>query len=305
VAAALRLGHYLLQRRLDRGGMGEVYLAEHVLLRRQCALKVIRPEHAGETKALQRFEREVRETAKLTHPNVVQIFDYGFTGTTFYYVMEYLPGLNLEDLVRENGPLPPARAVYLLRQVCGALQEVHKRGLTHRDIKPRNILVCERGGLHDVAKLLDFGLVLVQGLPGKTSPMDTDIAGTPAYMAPEQWRGETEDGRADIYALGAVAYFLLTKQPPFRGRSVAELRKAHLHEEPEPLTRHWPELPGDLVHVVLRCLAKDPSQRFPDAHALESALGACRLSPPWDEEAAANWWRDRPPTPGERGDGPR
>jgi serine/threonine-protein kinase len=290
-AAALRLGHYLLQRRLDRGGMGEVYLAEHVLLRRLCALKVIRPEHAGEANALRRFEREVRETAKLTHPNVVQIFDYGFTGTTFYYVMEYLPGLTLEELVQANGePLSPARVVYLLRQVCGALQEVHKRGLTHRDIKPRNIMVCERGGTHDVAKLLDFGLVLVQGLPGEASPMDTAIAGTPAYMAPEQWDGKPVSRRADIYALGGVAYFLLRGRPPFTGQSVAELRRAHKEKLPESLPQ---QLPDSLVKVVFRCLEKAPEERFEDAQALENALVACQVSPPWKEEDAAAWWRLR------------
>src|SRR5262249_6194694 len=159
---------------------------------------------AGDTTTLLRFEREVCETAKLTHPNTVQVFDYGHTEDgTFYYVMEYLPGLNLEELVREGGPLPPARAVHLLRQVCGALQEAHSPGLTPRAVKPRNTLVCERGGMHDVAKLLDFGLVRVPDAGPAGSDLTADrVVGTVAYMAPEQARGEKVDGRADIYALG-------------------------------------------------------------------------------------------------------
>jgi serine/threonine-protein kinase len=161
VAAARKLGQYQLKERLGAGGMGEVYLAEHVLLRRPCAVKLIRPERAGDPVHLRRFEREVQVTATLTHPNTVQIYDYGHAEDgTFYYVMEHLPGPTLEELVREYGPLGPARAVHFLRQVCGALAEAHGHRLVHRDIKPSNVIVCERGGIHDTAKLLDFGLVL-------------------------------------------------------------------------------------------------------------------------------------------------
>jgi serine/threonine-protein kinase len=284
--------------------MGQVFLAEHVLLRRPCALKLIAPERAGDANTLQRFEREVHETAKLTHPNTVQVFDYGHTeGGTFYYVMEYLPGLNLEELVWRGGPLPAARAVHLLRQVCGALREAHAKGLIHRDIKPRNLIVCEeRGGMHDVAKLLDFGLVRAPHAGPDTSDLTADrVVGTLAYMAPEQARGEKVDGRADLYALGGTAYFLLTGRPPFEGRSAVEVLAAHQHKAPEPLTACRPDLPAQLEAVVLRCLAKDPGQRYADARALDGALEGCRLSPPWGEQEAAQWWRDQPQTPGDRG----
>src|SRR5262249_22791118 len=167
------------------GGMGEVYLAEHRLLRRPCAVKLIRPERVSDPHSLDLFEREVQATAGLTHPNTVEVYDYGRTEDgTFYYVMEYLSGLTLEELVCRHGPLPPGRVVFLLRQVCDALQEAHDAGLVHRDVKPGNIMVCTRGGMHDVAKLLDFGLVEPQD-SGKTDGR-LALVGTPTYMSPEQ-----------------------------------------------------------------------------------------------------------------------
>ena len=189
VLAARRLGQYQLKQRLGAGGMGEVYLAEHVLLRRPCALKLIRPERAGDAKYLRRFEREVQATAALTHPNTVQVFDYGHAEDgTFYFAMEYLPGLTLQELVDRHGPVPAERAVHLLRQVCGALAEAHAAGLIHRDVKPANVIVCNRGGLTDVAKLLDFGLVRsLNSEAGVT--LDREVTGTPTYMSPEQAAG--------------------------------------------------------------------------------------------------------------------
>jgi serine/threonine-protein kinase len=292
---ARKLGQYRLKRRLGAGGMGEVYLAEHVLLRRPCALKLIRPERAGDPKNLARFEREVRATAALTHPNTVEIYDYGRAGDgTFYYVMEYLPGLTLERLVQGYGPLPPGRAVHVLRQLCGALREAHAAGLIHRDIKPGNVMLCERGGLHDTVKLLDFGLVLPQG--GTTADerltQEGAVAGTPAYMSPEQAGGREDLGpRSDIYSLGALAYFLLTGRPPFAGRSPVQVLAAHLYERPEPVTRDRPEVPADLNAVVLRCLAKEPAERFDDVEALESALANCQSAGQWSATDAAAWWR--------------
>jgi serine/threonine-protein kinase len=276
-AAARHLGQYRLGRRLGAGGMGEVYLAEHVLLRRDCAIKLIRPDRSSDATALKRFEREVQTTATLTHPNTVQIYDYGHAEDgTFYYVMEYLPGLTLAQLVQQDGRLPIARAVHLVRQVCGALREAHAAGLIHRDIKPGNIMICERGGVSDVVKLLDFGLVRLAGgaaEPGLTG--EHTVAGTAEYMAPEQAAGRADiDHRADLYALGAVAYFLLTGRPPFGG-SVGQILAAHQYEPPPPLSRSRPEVPAALEAVVLRCLEKDAAARFPDAKALDDALADC------------------------------
>lgn len=277
-AEARRLGQYALKERLGTGGMGEVYRAEHVLLRRPCALKLIRPERAGKHKDLRRFEREVQVTATLTHPNTVQIYDYGHAEDgTFYYVMEYLPGVTLEELVKRDGPLPPARAVHFLRQVCGALKEAHGRGLIHRDIKPSNVMVCERGGISDVAKLLDFGLVLplVGQCDGERLTQDGAITGTPAYLSPEQAGGqERVDARSDIYSLGALGYFLLTGGSPFAGRSGVKMLAAHLYEEPERLSARRPDIPADLENIVLRCLAKEPQGRFCDVENLDRALAA-------------------------------
>jgi serine/threonine-protein kinase len=289
-----QLGQYQLKRRLGAGGMGEVHLAEHVLLRRPCAIKLIRPERS-DPKDLLRFEREVWATATLTHPNTVQIYDYGHAEDgTFYYVMEHLPGLTLDELVKRQGPLPPARAVHFLRQLCGALREAHAIGLIHRDIKPTNVIVCERGAVHDVAKLLDFGLVLPQGngRDGEKLTQQGAITGTPAYMSPEQAGGhETLDARSDIYSMGVLAYFLLTGQPPFAGRTPVQMLAAHLYEQPVPLTTYRPELSCELQEVVLRCLTKNPAERFADAGSREMALAACQTVGTWSECEAADRWR--------------
>jgi hypothetical protein len=291
---AWKLGQYLLKERLGAGGMGEVYLAEHMLLRRPCAIKLVRPERVGAPDNLLRFEREVRTTATLTHPNTVQIFDYGHAEDgTFYYVMEYLPGLTLDQLVKRHGPLPAARAVHFLRQLCGALREAHAVGLIHRDIKPSNVMVCERGGLHDVAKLLDFGLVLAQGISqeGERLTQEGTIAGTPAYMSPEQAAGRADlDAGSDIYSVGCLAYFLLTGQPPFAGRSAVRMLAAHLYEPPTPLLSQRPDVTEELQTIVLRCLAKTTAERFASARHLESALAGCPTADSWTEEQAACWW---------------
>lgn len=274
-AEARRLGQYVLREKIGGGGMGEVYLADHVLLRRPCAIKLIRPERAGDPSMLQRFEREVRATAKLTHPNTVQVFDYGHTPDgTFYYVMEHLPGLTLAELVARDGPLTPARAVHFLRQLCGALGEAHAGGLIHRDIKPGNVIVCERGRVPDVAKLLDFGLVQTATATDDKITHPGAVMGTPAYLAPEQAAGEPVDARTDVYALGALAYFLLTGRSPFEGRTGVRMIAAHLHECPEPPGSFRPGLPPELEAVVLRCLAKRPDERFGDVNELDRALAA-------------------------------
>lgn len=292
-AEARQLGPYTLVRPLGAGGMGEVYLAQHRLLKRPCAVKLVRADQTTQARMLSRFEREVQATAGLTHPNSVQVFDYGKTPDgTFYYAMEYLPGLNLQDMVARHGPLPVGRVVYLLRQVCGALREAHAAGLIHRDIKPGNVIVCERGGMQDVAKLLDFGLVRdVSGTGAMTQ--DGTIAGTPAYMSPEQVTGASLDGRSDIYALGALAYFLLTGRPPFADPSPLKAAAAQLYEIPDPPSRHCPNLPADVEAIVLRCLAKAPWDRFPDVSSVDEALGACASAGDWSGREAAAWWRGK------------
>jgi tRNA A-37 threonylcarbamoyl transferase component Bud32 len=295
---AQQLGQYRLKRRLDSGGMGEVYLAEHLLLRRPCAVKLIRPERAGDPTQLQRFEREVRAMATLTHWNTVEINDYGHADDgTFYYVMEYLPGQNLDQFVAQHGPLPPGRAIHFLRQVCAALREAHGIGLLHRDIKPSNIIACQRGGIHDVVKLLDFGLVQEIHFDSTSDRLTVQgtIIGSPPYMSPEQAAGkDTLDARSDIYSLGAVAYYLLTGQAPFVRETAMMMLMAHAYEPVVPPTELRPSIPLDLQAVVLRCLEKQPDQRFPTIESLDQALAHCRAAEQWTEDQAAAWWKAHP-----------
>ncbi len=293
---AERIGQYRLKQIIGFGGMGSVYLAEHVLLRRPCAIKVIRADQAGDPKALIRFEREVRAAATLTHWNTVEIFDYGHTEDgTFYYVMEYLPGMNLEDLVEQHGALPPERAAHLLRQVCQALREAHGIGLIHRDIKPSNIFACERGKIYDVAKLLDFGLVKHTGAEEDSVRLTRDgaFAGSPAFISPEQaLGGKPLDLRTDIYNVGAVAYFLITGNLPFDRPSTLQMLHAHAYEPFVPSRDFTQTVPADLQNVILRCLEKDPDQRYPDAATLEKALASCESANSWTAERAEEWWRE-------------
>ncbi len=297
---ARRLGQYQLGDQIGAGGMGEVYLAEHQLLKRPCAIKLIHPDDASDPTALARFEREVRTTARLSHPNTIEIYDYGRTEDgMFYYVMEYLRGLSLDDLVEEHGPLPAGRVIYLLRQACRALSEAHAAGLIHRDLKPANIFAAERGGAFDFVKLLDFGLVktLAAGLDDVKLSREGSIAGSPLFMSPEQTLGEPVDLRSDLYSLGAVAYFLLTGLPPFPGESATRVMIAHARDPVPPPTRHRPETPADLEGVVLRCLAKRPADRYPDAESLDQALASCADAGAWSADRAAQWWREHPHEP--------
>jgi serine/threonine-protein kinase len=290
---ARQLGQYRLLKLIGSGGMGEVYLAEHQMMKRPCAIKVIRPGKATDPKALARFEREVRATAKLSHWNSVEVFDYGRTDDgTFYYVMEYLPGLNLSELVERHGPLQASRAVYLMAQACDALDEAHSHGVIHRDIKPGNIFAAKRGGVYDVAKLLDFGLA-------KTAVQKTDvdltqegsITGSPLYMSPEQAMGDNDpDARSDIYSLGAVMYFLLTGRAPFPGDKPMKVILAHVHQEVEPPSQFAADIPPEVEQVVLRCLAKEPRDRFQSAAELRDALRNSSVADLWDREQAASWW---------------
>ena len=265
-----QLGQYTLEQKIGEGGMGVVYRARHAMLRRPTAIKLLHPAKAGEEN-LHRFEREVQLTAGLSHPSTVAVFDFGRTPDgVFYYAMEYLDGVNLERLVREDGPQLPGRVVHILQQVSGALAEAHDVGLIHRDVKPANIILCERGGLPDVAKVVDFGLVKQFETTVSEATLAVTAAnvllGTPLYIAPEAISGEAAvDGRSDLYALGAVGYFLLTGTPVFRAKTVVEMCAHHLHTEPEPPSqragREFPPGPRARHPAVPRQITRRPSAR--------------------------------------------
>ncbi|MBX9788673.1 MAG: serine/threonine protein kinase [Pirellulales bacterium] len=295
---ARQLGQYRLRELLGSGGMGDVYLAEHQLLKRPCAIKLIDPRRAADNEAQLRFEREVRATARLSHWNTVEIFDYGRTDDgMFYYVMEFLPGLTLQEIVERHGPLPAPRVVDLLRQACDALREAHAQGLIHRDLKPGNLFASERGGVFDVVKLMDFGVVELMG-EGEARPWGPSprLAGSPLYMAPEQALGGHEpDARSDIYSLGAVAYYLLTGQPPFTGERPIKVLIAHAHDPVRPPSELVPNVPPDLEAVVLKALAKNPDERFADAASFEASLAATSVADRWSREEAAAWWHANEP----------
>jgi serine/threonine-protein kinase len=298
VREAKRLGQYVLGDKLGEGGMGIVYKAQHALLRRPTAVKLLQPEKAGQ-RSLSRFEREVQLTSRLTHPNTVAIYDYGRTPNgIFYYAMEYLDGLDLQALVERHGPQDPSRVVHILAQVSSALAEAHSIGLVHRDIKPANVILCERGGVPDVAKVLDFGLVKeLEGGDAQASLAlsgESVVLGTPLYLPPEALtKPDSVDERSDLYALGAVAYFLLTGKPVFEGDSVVQVCSHHLQTLPTPPSeRLGRRLPSDLEAVVLQCLEKNPARRPQTARELRDELLATGV-PPWTDADARAWWSAR------------
>jgi serine/threonine-protein kinase len=282
---AMQLGQYTLDQRIDEGGMGAVYRAQHALLRRPTAIKLLRPDRVG-AENLERFQREVQHMSELTHPNTVAVFDYGHNQDgVFYYAMEYLDGINLEQLVTQHGAQPPARVEAVLAQVCSALTEAHGRGLTHRDIKPANIILCERGGMPDVVKLVDFGLV--KELTATTGGASQQILGTPAYLAPEAVTDPTMVGTpADIYAVGAVGYFLLTGRRVFEGKTAVDLCVQHVTATPPPLPE---SVPAELAALILRCLAKAPTDR-PTAREMVRTLQPPAPADGWSEDDARAWW---------------
>ena len=290
VRHARQLGQYTLEEKLGEGGMGVVYRARHAMLRRPTAVKLLKPERMGEA-GLRRFEREVQLTAGLSHPNTVTVFDYGRTPDgIFYYAMEYLEGLGLDQLVAAEGPQPPGRTVHILRQVLEALAEAHGSGLVHRDVKPGNIILCERGGVSDVAKVVDFGLVKDLEAEGRTTHEAT-LVGTPLYLAPEAIRSPDADARADLYSVGAVAYFLLTGRHVFEGGTIIEICGHHLHTAPIPPSERLSRpLPDALEAWVLACLEKDPARRPPSAAEAAARLARCGLSGEWTPEQARDWW---------------
>lgn len=292
---AKRMGNYVIERELGKGGMGEVFVARHNRMVRPSAVKVLRPSAAFDAESLARFEREVQVSSSLTHPNTITIYDYGRASSgTFYYAMEYLEGLDLKRMVDRFGPLRPARTVYLLTQVCGSLAEAHAKGIVHRDLKPANIFLTQRGGLADFVKVLDFGLARpVQATGDEGLTKTGGILGTPEYMAPEAVQeGVQIDTRLDIYALGAVAYFLLTGRPPFQSDSIVQLLIDHLKTQPQPPSEFTElTIPSDLDEIILRCLAKRPDDRFQTAEELETALEAIRFDEPWTRKEASEWWK--------------
>jgi serine/threonine-protein kinase len=294
------IGSYELIEPIGEGGMGEVWRATHKLLARPAAIKLIRPDVLGasqRTRAaiLQRFKREARDTAALGSTHTINVYDFGVTEEgDFYYVMELLEGISLDRYVKTFGPMEPARVVYLLRQVCHSLGEAHARGLVHRDIKPANIFMCRLGPDDDFVKVLDFGLVK-HSEPAKTVTqltLEGVTAGTPAYMPPEIALGRPGvDGRADLYALGCVAYFLLTGQPVFAGDSPMAIALAHVHETPlPPSVRSEFEIPDGMDALILDCLAKDPAKRPPSAAVLDERLAAVVSGDEWTSELAHAWW---------------
>ncbi len=294
VQAAQQIGQYRLHRKLGEGGMGVVYEAEHALLRRPTAVKVISPKAVGH-EALERFEREVKATSQLTHPNTVAVYDYGRAPHGgFYYAMEYLPGANTEQIVRSTGPMPASRVVHLLRQICGSLAEAHAAGLVHRDIKPANLMCCLRGGIHDFVKVLDFGLVKDVRRSNPVASVAGSIIGTPHYMAPEIVLNKGASPSTDLYALGAVGYFLLTGSEVFESDTLLGVVARQVSDVPDPPSaRLGAPVHAGLEALILRCLAKTAAERPSSAQELEALLAALDVAPWTQAEASAFWERER------------
>jgi len=304
--AAQDLGSYQLIERLGQGGMGEVWRAEHYLLARSAAVKIVRPEMLGmgnpeEARiALIRFEREAQATAALSSPHTINLFDFGIANDgTFYYVMELLLGRDLESFVREFGPMPADRAMFVLRQVCHSLADAHARGLVHRDIKPANIYLCRMGLEYDFIKVLDFGLVKTSARPDNqltalTLPQVT--TGTPAYMAPEVILGEEVDRRADVYSLGCVAYYLLTGRLVFEAETPMKMLMQHVQAPPVPPSERTElPIPPELDALVLSCLEKDPNKRPQNAEELLADACGCHKCETWGLPQARHWWESHLP----------
>ena len=304
VAKAREMGSYQLGELLGRGGMGEVYKASHRMLARPAAIKLIRPEMLGgndpsvATLAIARFRREAEAAARLRSPHTVDLYDFGVTeDQTLYLVMEFLDGMDLESLVRQHGPMPAPRVIHVLRQVCESLEEAHARGLVHRDIKPANIHLGRVGCREDFVKVLDFGLVKTAATDAAQSLATNEgvIMGTPAYMAPEMALGENVDARTDLYALGCVAYYLLTGEHVFTGATVLNVIAQHVQASPvPPSARTELPIPATLEHLVLACLAKKPEERPQNARRLAQSLDKID-GMTWDEEQAVRWWSQHHP----------
>jgi hypothetical protein len=321
VQRARRLGNYELTERLGQGGMGEVWRANHRLLARPAAVKLIKPEMLGAKNSrsgqalMRRFEKEAQATATLDSVHTVELYDFGVSSDgVLFYVMELLHGLDVEALVRRYGALPSERVIYLLAQACDSLEDAHSRGLIHRDIKPANLFLARKGSTCDFLKVLDFGLVKswraeddekVQDALQSYAPAQSlstnlgQIVGTPAFLAPEAALGEQAvDGRADLYALGCVGYWMLTGTPVFDEISAVAMAVAHVTKEPvAPSARVKQPIQAELEQIVLQCLRKDRERRPSSAAALRDLLAAIPLSEPWSRERATRWWNEHLPLP--------
>lgn len=306
VSHARELGSYQLGELLGRGGMGEVYHARHRMLHRPAAIKLVRPEALKATEfeprdtVLRRFQREAEAAAQLHSPHTVALYDFGITkGGRFYTVMELLQGLDLESFVERFGPVSPARTVFLLQQACHSLSEAHALGLVHRDVKPANIYACRVGLQTDFVKVLDFGLVKGDLGEGKdrTKLTAPDITtGTPAYMSPELARAEDIDGRADIYALGCVAYWMLTGRLVFDADTPMKMMVAHIKNTPLPPSQHSEfDVSAEMDEIVLACLEKDRGKRPATADELAARLAACDVGEPWTQAQSTAWWQQHLP----------
>jgi len=301
------MGFYRLRERIGVGGMGEVWLAEHDKLVRPAVIKLIRPERLKEggkeaQRTVRRFEKEAQATAELRSPHTVEIYDFGVTyDQTFYYVMEYLNGIDLDTLVKKHGPVPSQRTNYLLQQACESLGEAHNHHLIHRDVKPANIFICRMGLSYDFIKVLDFGLVKTQtnGASRPQGDMSSELTmegmttGTPAFMAPELAVGQDNvDVRSDIYALGCVGYWLLTGELVFQRENPIAMIVDHVNATPVPPSQRTEnDVPEELDRIILKCLEKDPAQRFQTAMELAEALSACYRPRDWSRDHAESWWK--------------
>jgi len=305
VSEARELGAYRLVEQIGRGGMGEVWRAEHRMLARPAAIKLIRPEALGASGSgattLRRFEREAQATAALRSPHTIALYDFGIDDEgVFYYVMELLDGFDLYSLVSRFGPIEAPRAVYLLRQMCRSLAEAHQAGMIHRDIKPANVFTCRLGLDVDFVKVLDFGIVkTMPGAGGNEVALTAEhsVSGTPAFMAPEIVTGDEEpDGRVDIYALGCVAYWLVTGRLVFEAPNSVTMMMRHARDEPEPPSRRTElEVPASLETAILACLAKRTADRPASITELEARLADTGLDEGWTPAARERWWeRNRP-----------
>jgi serine/threonine-protein kinase len=301
VNRARDLGSYSLVNRLGEGGMGEVWRAEHRMLARPAAIKLVRPERLGDTAGespdviLKRFEREAQATAQMQSPHTISVYDFGVSGEgTFYYVMELLEGFDLESFVRQFGPVPAERVIHLLSQACDSLGEAHEAGLIHRDIKPANMFVCRYGRDVDFIKVLDFGLVKPRHATGEADLKltgDNIQGGTPAYIAPEQVLTGSVDVRTDIYCLGCVAYWLLTGQLVFKGETALQTLIQHVQAEPIPPSHRTElEIPTALESAILSCLDKDPDKRPQTVDVLSELFESCTIRTSWTKERAREWW---------------